>query len=123
MKKILFFILVLHFYECSSTAYEEINNNSSSEYLVINDLLSYNEFEDIKEFILKYGDKQTYRNYDNNNPHYSFEGFECYLNSEIGQENIKKSYARYRGSKKKKCGQQHPLSLNVLPKNEPFYPV
>jgi hypothetical protein len=53
MKKIFVFILVLNFYECSNTVYENINDNSSSEYMEITKLLSYNDFENIKEFILK----------------------------------------------------------------------
>lgn len=48
---------------------------------------SIEDFELAKAFILNNGDRQTYRAFDINNPHYSFEGFEAYLNAEIGQKN------------------------------------
>lgn len=42
----------------------------------------------IKEFILEKGDRQTYCNMFNNNPHYSFDGVDAYLNpSPSGPEN------------------------------------
>ncbi|WP_308993734.1 hypothetical protein QLS71_015130 [Mariniflexile litorale] len=47
-----------------------------------------NEFEKIKTFILKNGDKMTYRNFDSNNPHYKFENCDAFLGSDIGQKNI-----------------------------------
>jgi len=37
-------------------------------------------FKDIVSFILKNGDRQTYCNMYNNNPHYRLEGFDIYLN-------------------------------------------
>ncbi|MEW6468500.1 MAG: hypothetical protein AB1458_06220 [Bacteroidota bacterium] len=45
-------------------------------------------FERIKQYVLDHGDRQTYRNYDNNSPHYSFEAFDVYLSPSIGQRNI-----------------------------------
>jgi len=45
-------------------------------------------FDLIKTFVLTNGDKETYSNMYNNNPHYSFDGLEAYLNPEIGQGNI-----------------------------------
>lgn len=58
------------------------------QYLDITQRLSLNEFEDIKNFIIKYGDRESYCAMYSNNPHYSFNGFEVYLNPEIGQGNI-----------------------------------
>ena len=88
MKKIISLFVVLNFFYCSNSVDEVSNDNSSNEYIEVTDLLSFQDFEYVKNFILDYGDTQTYRSYDNNNPHYSFEGFECYLNSEIGQANM-----------------------------------
>ena len=51
-------------------------------------LLTVRNFHNIKEFILKYGDKETYCNMYNNNPHYEFEEFHVYLHPDIGQLNI-----------------------------------
>ncbi|CAF1155732.1 unnamed protein product [Didymodactylos carnosus] len=45
-------------------------------------------FNLIKTFILKDGDKQTYCNMYNNNPHYNLNDFQIYLNPSIGQKNI-----------------------------------
>jgi len=62
---------------------------TSDDFLDITHMLGYNDFEKIKNFILKNGDREGgYSNMYNNNPHYSFEGFETYLNPEIGQLNI-----------------------------------
>jgi len=61
---------------------------TSEEFLDITHLINYNDFESIKTYILSNGDRQTYCNMYNNNPHYSFTGFETYLNPEIGQLNI-----------------------------------
>ena len=47
-----------------------------------------NEFEKIKKFILKNGDRKTYRNFDGKNPHYKFENCDIFLGSDIGQKNI-----------------------------------
>ena len=88
MKQIISFLIVLNFCYCNNSVEESSNDSSTKEFIDITNQLSFQDFENIKNFILAFGDKQTYRNYDNNNPHYSFEGFECYLNSEIGQENI-----------------------------------
>lgn len=46
------------------------------------------KFEIIKNFILEKGDTKTYRNFDNNNPHYAMDDFDIYLGSDIGQKNI-----------------------------------
>lgn len=51
-------------------------------------IISVQNFESIKDFILVNGDKQTYCNMYNNNPHYSYGYFNSYLNPEIGQANI-----------------------------------
>jgi hypothetical protein len=50
--------------------------------------ISLEQFEIIKNFILEKGDTKTYRNYDNNNPHYSFKDYDVYLGSDVGQKNI-----------------------------------
>lgn len=61
----------------------------SDNYLDITHILNYNDFERIKTFILLNGDREGgYSNMYNNNPHYSFDNFETFLNPEIGQLNI-----------------------------------
>lgn len=45
----------------------------------INDMLNCDEVDSIIEFILKHGDRRTYRNIDNDNPHYSFGDFDVFL--------------------------------------------
>jgi hypothetical protein len=51
-------------------------------------MLSFHDFECIKTFILNNGNRETFCTMYGNNPHYSFDGFEAYLNPEIGQLNI-----------------------------------
>jgi hypothetical protein len=48
--------------------------------LDISDVLSKQKFEEIMKFILTNGDRQTYCQMYNNNPHYAFENFDVYLN-------------------------------------------
>ncbi len=67
---------------------ETLANLNMDEFIEITALLSIKEFEKIKKFILNKGDRRTYRNIDNNNPHYHFDDFHAYLNSEIGQRNL-----------------------------------
>jgi len=62
--------------------------SDADEFIEITEILPVKEFEKIKNFILKNGDRRTFRNYDNNNPHFHFGDFRAYLNSEIGQKNI-----------------------------------
>lgn len=54
----------------------------------ITDCFSASEFEKIKTFILQNGDRQTYRNFDNHNPHLRVAGFDVFLNASVGQRNI-----------------------------------
>jgi len=61
---------------------------TSDEFLDITHIINYNDFESVKTYILSNGDRQGYCNMYNDNPHYSFSGFETYLNPEIGQLNI-----------------------------------
>jgi len=61
---------------------------TSDDFLDITNMMSYNDFENIKNYILSKGDRETFCNMYNDNPHYSFTGFEAYLNPEIGQLNI-----------------------------------
>ena len=56
-------------------------------HLNITNEFSVESFEKIKLFILKNGDRKTFRNFDNNNPHYVFDTFDLYLGAEIGQKN------------------------------------
>ena len=61
---------------------------TSVDFLDVTYMMNYGDFENIKTFILSNGDRKTLGNMYNDNPHYSFEDFETYLNPEIGQLNI-----------------------------------
>ena len=58
------------------------------KFLTITNQFSVEDFEQVKNFILKEGNQKTYRNFDNNNPYYDFKKFAAYLASDIGQQNI-----------------------------------
>ena len=60
---------------------------AQSKYILQNKI-SLTEFEMIKNFILQKGDAKTYRNFDNNNPHFDLDFYEIYLASDVGQKNI-----------------------------------
>lgn len=53
-----------------------------------NAVLATQNFLRIKQFILTKGDRQTYCNKYNNNPHYGFSTMDIYLNPDTGQQNI-----------------------------------
>ncbi len=65
------------------------------KYVEITDDFSPKQFEFVKQFILENGDRQTYRNIDSNNPHYSFEGINVYLNSEHRNGNIDQKISEF----------------------------
>ncbi len=90
MKKLLIATHLLLFI-CYSTYGESTNSNNdtiSIKYYEISSIVPIDLFETIKTFILKKGDRDDYSTMYSNNPHYSFSGFESYLNPEIGQGNI-----------------------------------
>lgn len=60
----------------------------TNEYRDITLKLSVHDFENIKNHILRYGDTKTYCTIYSNNPHYTFDYLEVYLNPEIGQFNV-----------------------------------
>ncbi len=68
--------------------YMKNKTDLSKEFIEITDNLSVQEFEAIKNFILKNGDQKTYRNFDGNNPHFDFGEFDAFLGADIGQKNI-----------------------------------
>ena len=86
MKIVLLLFCLILIESCSSPT-NEFEIDDSATFLKITQNLSTYEFEKIKIFILDHGDKQTYRNLDNNNPHYDFGEFQGYLNAEIGYKN------------------------------------
>ncbi|MDW8851011.1 hypothetical protein SD960_12975 [Flavobacterium sp. MMLR14_040] len=65
-----------------------MNSKTHIHFLKISNQFSVQDFEQIKNFILKEGNQKTYRNFDNNNPYYYFKKFATYLASDIGQQNI-----------------------------------
>jgi len=88
MKIALILIIGITVCACTKDKEEVIVEVTTNEYADITETFSMNDFEVAKAFILTNGDRGTYRNFDNDNPHYSFNGFEAYLNAEIGQANI-----------------------------------
>ncbi len=85
---VLLMLFLLNIVATSGNSSASRGNSSSTEYRDITDYFSMQKFENIKTFILENGDRQTYCVMYGNNPHYSFSGFEAYLNPEIGQKNI-----------------------------------
>lgn len=51
----------------------------ADKYVDVSELFSKKDFEKLRKFIFKNGDRRTFRNFDNNNPHYSFENFDVFL--------------------------------------------
>ncbi|HEY3373355.1 MAG TPA: hypothetical protein VGK10_21100 [Prolixibacteraceae bacterium] len=86
--KLILILIILGVCACTKDTKEVIEEITTNKYADITGTFSMNDFEVAKAFILNNGDRKTYRNFDNNNPHYSFNGFEAYLNAEIGQTNI-----------------------------------
>lgn len=60
-----------------------------SLYRDITSSFSIQEFENIKNYILTNGDRETYCQMYGDNPHYKFNDFEAYLNPSTGQKNVK----------------------------------
>ncbi len=63
------------------------NENLSMNFTAISTMVPPIKFEKIQRFILKNGDRRTYRNFDNHNPHYKFSNCEVFLGADIGQRN------------------------------------
>ena len=51
----------------------------AEKYVDVSDIFSKKDFKKLRKFIFKKGDRQSFRNYDTNNPHYSFDDFDVYL--------------------------------------------
>jgi hypothetical protein len=85
IKHLLFFIALISF---STITAQKMNSKTQNHFIKITNQISVEDFERVKSFILKEGNRQTYRNYDNDNPYYDFKEFEAYLASDIGQKNI-----------------------------------
>jgi hypothetical protein len=61
----------------------------------INNIINKNDFEKIVQFILNNGDRLTYCQMYNNNPHYSLEDFHIYLNPISQWINTGEDYLSY----------------------------
>lgn len=57
-------------------------------------VVSPKSFRAIKALIIQRGDRQIYCNMYSNNPHLGFEGFDVFLNPDVGQRNINCDLAR-----------------------------
>ena len=58
----------------------------------INKIFNVNDFKRIVQYILDNGDRQTYNNMYNNNPHYSLKDFDIYLDPISQWINFRKEY-------------------------------
>ncbi|HPE76219.1 MAG TPA: T9SS type A sorting domain-containing protein [Draconibacterium sp.] len=91
MKRLITTISLL-FYICILANGRSINyvpvDTVQFEFRDITHIVSVDSFESIKTFVLTNGDRETYSNMYNDNPHFHFEEFELYLNPDIGQANI-----------------------------------
>lgn len=89
MKKLISQIIIfLPLIICSPQVKSQNMNFNQTNFQKITNQFTVEDFEKVKEFILKKGNRKTYRNYDNNNPFYDFGKFQSYLGSDIGQQNI-----------------------------------
>ena len=52
------------------------------------EILTLENFNKIKNFILQHGDRETYCNMLNDNPHFQFADLDAYLHPEGGRKNI-----------------------------------
>lgn len=60
----------------------------------MNAVLTVENFQRIKRMILARGDRRTYCNMYNSNPHIEVDGFHAYLSPDVGQHNINCDPAR-----------------------------
>jgi hypothetical protein len=63
-----------------NSSYAENKEKMEKQSIDLTEEVTVQKFQDIVEFILKNGDRQTFCNKYNNNPHYKLEGFDIYLN-------------------------------------------
>lgn len=85
IKHLLLSFILITFSDLSA---QKMNSKTQNQFLKITNQFSVEDFEQVKNFILKEGNQKTYRNFDNNNPYYDFKKFEVYLASDMGQQNI-----------------------------------
>ncbi|ADV51287.1 hypothetical protein Celal_4043 [Cellulophaga algicola DSM 14237] len=83
----LLFAMVLLFACKSVKSTSKNNENLSMNFIEISKVIPPGKFEEIQRFLLKNGDRRTYRNFDNHNPHYTFSNCEVFLGADIGQRN------------------------------------
>ncbi|SHM33707.1 hypothetical protein SAMN05444387_2238 [Flavobacterium pectinovorum] len=84
-KHFLLFFVLITFLNLSA---QKMTSKTQNQFVNITNQFSVEDFEKVKSFILKEGNRKTYRNFDNNNPYYDFKKFATYLASDIGQQNI-----------------------------------
>jgi hypothetical protein len=93
MKTIIIFIIhsimLLVFAAASMSHSHYAGHRSEQKYFRdVTGVLSLAEFEAIKQFVLDYGDRQTFRTFDRRNPHYAFPLIEIHLGSDAGLKNF-----------------------------------
>ncbi|MDR3273265.1 MAG: hypothetical protein LBT29_07280 [Flavobacteriaceae bacterium] len=75
-----FFGLSAEEYKYMGASLNSISDKESKYIKNIDNILNKEEFQNILEYIIKNGDRRTYCQAYNYNPHYSLDGFEIYLN-------------------------------------------
>jgi hypothetical protein len=63
-----------------NTCYAQNKEKMQKQNIDLSETLTVKKYEAIVEFMLKNGDRQTYCNMYNNNPHYKLDGFDIFLN-------------------------------------------
>jgi hypothetical protein len=83
-------IMVLVFATASMSHSHYAGHRSEQKYFRdVTGVLSLAEFEVIKQFVLDYGDRHTFRTFDLRNPHYVFPFIEIHLGSDAGLKNLR----------------------------------
>ena len=88
MKQLLVTILILVLVSGCSNSRESTPSSVAEAPQETDGVLTAAAFNQIKDHILAHGDRQTYCNMFNNNPHVAFGNMDIYLNPDTGQQNI-----------------------------------
>ena len=89
MKQSLATILILVLISgCSNSRESMPVQNADASPQQTDEILTAASFNQIKDHIFTHGDRQTYCNMFNNNPHVALSNMDIYLNPDNGQQNI-----------------------------------
>jgi hypothetical protein len=88
MKQTLVTALILILVSGCSGSHESTPSQDAEAPQQVDGVLTAAAFNRIKDYILAHGDRQTYCNIFNNNPHLALGNMDIYLNPDTGQHNI-----------------------------------